>query len=162
MPRRATKLLDKEIVPFRNRQSHKPEKRFLASFVVFVSGKELPDTEEKTIEAPNLPAAIRKARAMCMNPMVFPAGRVARIPDRNVTELSDSKPVRKYQATFEIYRLGNRSSRPHLSVMTIEAEGIHEAEKTARTIARETPLKVSGAHASDLVRCPLGNVKRLR
>lgn len=160
MSRRATRLLDERLEPLSRKP--KPERRFLATFVVFVSGKEAPETEEKVIEAPNHPAAVRIARTMCGNPMIFPVGRIARIPERNVTPLPEGENRYKYQAAFEIYRLGNRKSRPHISLMNIEAEGIREAEKIARRIARETPLEVKGVHASDTVVCPQGNVRRLK
>lgn len=160
MPRRAVRLLDNRIEP-KTKSTASGNKPYLAVFLLFLAGHQAPKEEKKTIEAPNLPAAIRTARQMCQNPSVFPPGIIARIPDRNVTPLPEQTRPRKYQAAFEIYRLGNRNSRPHISLMTIEAPGIREAEKIARGIARETPLRVKGAHASDKVICPTGNVKRI-
>lgn len=160
MPRRAVRLLDERIEPT-VRKSSSTNKRYLASFVVFVSGKKEPETEEKVIDAPNHPAAVRIARTMCGNPMLFPVGRIARIPEANVTLLADQKGPKRYEALFEIYRRGETHRRPRTSRMIIEADGIHQARKMASEICRNTPSKVATANESDVVRCPQRNVRRI-
>jgi len=161
MPRRAIRLLDNRIEPTQ-KIIPSDNKRFAAVFLLFLSGNSTPTEEHKTIDAPNLPAAIKIARQMCLNPTLFPPGCVARIPDRNVTPLPQGAPIRKYQASFEVYRDGDRNRRPHIILKTIEADGIQDAIKKARTICRETPRLIRGNYSSDLVRCPAKNVKRIK
>jgi len=161
MPRRATRLLDDTIEPETKKTGSSTNKRFSAVFLLFLGGS-TPKQEEKVVEAPNLPAAINIARKMCLNPSIFPAGCVARIPDRNVTPLPDELRLRRYQASFELYRLGDRKRRPHTVLMDIDAQNIHEAIKKAKTIVRETPGQIPGAFASDLITCPAKNVRPLK
>ncbi len=158
MPKRATRLLDEHIVPTRKRNANRSLKRFRADFLVFINGNTTPRHEEKTILAPNQPAAVKIARGLCMNPLVFPAGCVARIPERNVIPIEDDVKIRLYQAHFEIYRLGDRKRRPHVVLRNIEANSKAEAVKTAHAMCQ---LPFPGAYASDLVRCPAANVKPL-
>lgn len=158
MPKRATRLLDEHIVPTRKHNADGSLRRFRADFLLFINGNTTPQHEEKTILAPNQPAAVKIARGLCENPTVFPAGCVARIPERNVIPVEDDVKIRLYQAHFEIYRLGDRKRRPHIVLRNIEANSKAEAVKTARAMCQ---LPFPGACASDLVRCPAANVKPL-
>ena len=158
MPKRATHLLDERIVPTRKQNVRGNLRRFRADFLLYINGDPTPQHEEKTILAPNQPAAVKIARGLCENPTVFPAGCVARIPERNVIPLDDDIKIRLYQAQFEIYRLGDRKRRPHVVLRNIEANSKAEAVKTARAMCESA---FPGAYASDLVRCPVANVKPL-
>jgi len=95
-------------------------------------------------------------------PLVLGLGGVCENAGRNVTPPSDELRLRRYQASFEIYRLGDRNRRPHIVRMDIDAHNIREAFKKAKIIARETPGQIPGAFASDFISCPAKNVRSLK
>lgn len=158
MPRRAKRLLDDTIVPTKKKTGAASDKLYLAVFLVSQFSK--PGVREKyetTIEAPNRIAAVKMARMMCHNPMIFPAGVVARIPDDNVSEIQAEKKQRQYEAVFEVYRKGDTSSRPHLVHIRIMADNRMLAHAKAEQMCSGN---LGGkAFDSDLVRCPLKNIR---
>lgn len=161
MPKRATRLLDDRLVPAAKSPVTKSEKRFSAVFLLFINGSTTPVHDERVIEAANATVALKIARAMCDNPSVFPAGCVARIPEKNISPLPDGVRMRRYQAILEVYRLGDRNRRPHLLPRNIDAPSRKDAVAKARELC-ENALRLPGVNASDLVRCPEKNVRLLK
>lgn len=158
MPRRATSLLDDRIEPTL-KKTLTPEKNYRAVFLVSVMGKPGRLEETMTISAPNSVAALKKARIMCHNPMIFPAGCVARIPEANITELHQEEKMRSYEAVFEVYRNGEMNRRPHTIRMKISAKNRHAAYEEAQDMCTSS---LAGKYSADIVKCPLKNIRMFK
>lgn len=157
MPRRAKSLLDQTIEPTQKKNARTIDKRYEALFLVSTINEPGVRHEHRhIIEATNSAAALKIARQMCHNPMIFPPGTVARIPEKNITVIEVKTKLRSYDAVFEIYRKGNMNSRPHLIRKKIEAKTRLEAFAKAKELCS---CSLGFASASDTVLCPLKNIR---